>query len=73
MGSIRAASARDMARFRSRGRVEGASTITQQLARLTYPSRRRRKVVEDGGAVAQPPKDEILARYLNAVYFGAGA
>src|SRR5712691_5357664 len=63
----------------SRGRVEGASTITQQLARLTYlsPERSlRRKVQEIMVAVwleARLSKEEILARYLNSVYFGAGA
>jgi penicillin-binding protein 1A len=63
----------------SSGRVEGASTITQQLARLTYlsPERSlRRKVQEVMVALwleARLGKDEILARYLNSVYFGAGA
>src|SRR5712691_1984677 len=63
----------------SSGRVEGASTITQQLARLTYlsPERSlRRKVQEIMVAVwleARLSKEEILARYLNSVYFGAGA
>jgi 1A family penicillin-binding protein len=61
------------------GRVEGASTITQQLARLTYlsPERSlRRKVQEVMVALwleARLGKDEILARYLNSVYFGAGS
>src|SRR6266851_2072907 len=62
-----------------RGRVEGASTITQQLARLTYlsPERSlRRKVQEVMVALwleARLGKEEILARYLNSVYFGASA
>jgi penicillin-binding protein 1A len=61
------------------GAVEGGSTITQQLARLAYlsPERNlRRKVQEAMIAVwleSHLTKDEILARYLNAVYFGAGA
>src|SRR5229473_24945 len=61
------------------GAVEGGSTITQQLARLTYlsPERNlRRKVQEAMIAVwldARLSKNEILARYLNTVYFGAGA
>jgi 1A family penicillin-binding protein len=61
------------------GTMEGASTITQQLARLTYlsPERNlRRKVQEAMIALwleSRLSKDEILARYLNAVYFGAGA
>ena len=59
--------------------VEGGSTITQQLARLRYlsPERSlRRKVQEAMLALwleARLSKDEILAQYLNSVYFGAGA
>src|SRR5215207_7408301 len=59
--------------------TEGASTITQQLARVTYLSSERtlrRKVQDVMVAVwleARLNKQEILARYLNAVYFGAGA
>jgi len=59
--------------------VEGGSTITQQLARLNYlsPERSlRRKVQEAMLAVwleSRLSKQEILARYLNGVYFGAGA
>ena len=57
---------------------EGGSTITQQLARMTYLSQERtikRKVQE---AVLsywlehQFSKQEILTRYLNTAYFGAG-
>ncbi len=61
------------------GTLEGGSTITQQLARLTYlsPGRTvRRKVQETMIAMwleARLSKNEILARYLNNVYFGAGA
>ena len=78
-GSIRTASLR-AALHNCRARsVEGGSTITQQLARLTYlsPERSlRRKVQEAMLALwleARLSKDEILARYLNSVYFGAGA
>ena len=59
--------------------VEGGSTITQQLARVRYlsPERSfRRKVQEAMLALwleARLGKNEILARYLNSVYFGAGA
>ncbi len=62
----------------SRG-IEGGSTITQQLARLTYLSTERtlrRKVQEIMLALwleSRLSKEEILARYLNTVYFGAGA
>jgi len=59
--------------------TEGGSTITQQLARLTYlsPERTlRRKIQEAMLALwleSRLSKQEILARYLNAAYFGAGA
>jgi penicillin-binding protein 1A len=59
--------------------TEGASTITQQLARLTYLSSERtlRRKVQDVMVAlwleTRLSKQEILARYLNAVYFGAGA
>src|SRR5216683_1773839 len=65
--------------LRGNGRIEGGSTITQQLARLTYLSSERtlhRKVQEIMLALwldARLSKEEILARYLNTVYFGAGA
>ena len=58
--------------------VEGASTITQQLARTLFLSNRRtitRKVQEAVLAVmleAELSKDQILELYLNRVYFGAG-
>jgi 1A family penicillin-binding protein len=60
-------------------RPEGASTITQQLARMTWLSQERsltRKVQEAMLAFwleQRLSKQEILARYLNAAYFGAGA
>ncbi|WP_342452416.1 PBP1A family penicillin-binding protein [Pararoseomonas baculiformis] len=60
-------------------RTEGASTITQQLARLLYLSQERsiiRKTQEAMLALwleTRLSKEEILARYLNAAYFGAGA
>ena len=59
--------------------VEGGSTITQQFARIRYLSLERslrRKVQEAMIAVwleTRLSKNEILARYLNSVYFGAGA
>ncbi|MCR0980973.1 PBP1A family penicillin-binding protein [Roseomonas populi] len=58
---------------------QGASTITQQLARLSYLSQDRsltRKIQEAVLALwleARLSKEEILARYMNAAYFGAGA
>jgi 1A family penicillin-binding protein len=59
--------------------AEGASTITQQLARLTFlsPERSiRRKIQEALIALwleSHLTKDEILVRYLNTAYFGASA
>ena len=58
---------------------EGGSTITQQLARLIFlsPERTfRRKVQEALLALwleSQVKKEDILLRYLNTAYFGAGA
>lgn len=60
-------------------RTEGASTITQQLARLLYLSQERSLVRKTQEAMlalwleTRLSKEDILARYLNAAYFGAGA
>jgi 1A family penicillin-binding protein len=57
---------------------EGGSTITQQLVRMTYLSPERtfkRKVQEAMLALwleRHLAKEEILVRYLNTAYFGAG-
>ena len=59
--------------------VEGASTITQQLARLVYLNQERnleRKVRE--ALMAQKidrelSKKQVLEKYLNLVYLGSGA
>ncbi|WP_309242681.1 transglycosylase domain-containing protein [Limnofasciculus baicalensis] len=59
--------------------VEGASTLTQQLARIVYFDQQRnfgRKIKEM--RMAQKieedlTKDQILERYLNLVYLGSGA
>jgi len=59
--------------------TQGASTITQQLARnlfLTNEQTIRRKIEEAMLAMQIEryyTKDEILERYLNLIYFGAGA
>ena len=61
------------------GTREGGSTITQQLARLLFlsPERSiRRKIQEALVALwleSQLSKEEILLRYLNTAFFGAGA
>jgi penicillin-binding protein 1A len=58
---------------------EGGSTITQQLARLMFLSSERslrRKTQEALLALwleTQLSKEEILLRYLNTAFFGAGA
>ena len=63
---------------RSGGRVEGGSTITQQLARALFLSNVRtfgRKAKEAGIALlleAQLTKTQILELYLNRVYLSAG-
>lgn len=73
-GIIRAA----LADFRHE-QIQGASTITQQLARTLFLNRNRtiaRKVQEALLAIELEryyTKDEILERYLNLIYFGAGA
>jgi len=59
--------------------VEGGSTITQQVAKLSYLGSERtygRKLRETFLALwleLHLNKDEILARYLNGIYMGAGA
>ncbi|MBF0586919.1 PBP1A family penicillin-binding protein [Prosthecochloris sp. N3] len=65
--------------IRGRERWHGASTITQQLAKNLFLTQERtinRKVKEFFTAVELEKtytKDEILALYLNTVYFGSGA
>jgi len=68
-----------MANLRSRTFSEGASTITQQLVKLTHLSAEKtiaRKLEEIYLALQLEnacSKDEILEMYLNYVYFGRGA
>jgi len=65
--------------IKMRSRWQGASTITQQLAKNLYLSQERtiaRKIKEFATAIELEKtytKDEILALYLNTVYFGSGA
>ena len=65
--------------IKGRTRWQGASTITQQLAKNLYLTRERtisRKFKELITAIELEKtytKDEILALYLNTVYFGSGA
>lgn len=61
------------------GRLEGGSTITQQLARDAWLSQEisaKRKLQEAWVAIQLErhyTKDEILEMYLNQIYFGRGA
>jgi penicillin-binding protein 1A len=64
----------------SKGRLrEGGSTITQQLVKNIYLTRRRtltrkfRELVISFWLEAHYSKQQILETYLNRVYFGAGA
>ncbi len=65
--------------IKSGGYSQGASTITQQLIKLTHLSSEKtlaRKANEAFLALQLErvlDKDEILEKYLNTVYFGAGA
>lgn len=65
--------------LRGTGGLQGASTITQQLARnafLTHDRTIARKLQEVLWAIQierKYTKDEILETYLNEVYFGHGA
>jgi len=68
-----------LANVRQRDVVEGASTITQQLARIAFLDQERsfqRKAREALLALKieqEYDKSEIIERYLNLVYLGAGA
>ena len=64
--------------IRGGGRIEGGSTLTQQLARTIFLSNVKtfgRKIKEGGIALlieAQLSKKQILELYLNRVYLSAG-
>src|SRR5690606_33568461 len=65
-----------LANLKSLSKEQGASTITQQLARNLYINHERtweRKIKEAVYAVQmelQFSKDQILEQYLNQIYFG---
>ena len=67
-----------VANFKSSGNVQGASTITQQLVKLTYLTSEKsydRKIKEALIAIQVEKKfnkDQILLLYLNRGYFGNG-
>lgn len=75
IGSLRAA----YVNFRAGTIVQGASTITQQLAQnafLTTETSYKRKVQEIWLAIQMErsyAKEEIMELYLNRIYFGNGA
>ncbi len=68
-----------LANLRQRDVVEGASTITQQLARIVYLSQERsvqrkaREVLMAHKLEQDLAKSQIMERYLNLVYLGSGA
>jgi len=74
VGSVRAA----WVNYRADAIREGASTLTQQLARDVYRLEGKdadRKLAEIAAAVRiedRYTKDEILVHYLNRIYFGSG-
>jgi 1A family penicillin-binding protein len=67
-----------IANLREGNRAQGASTITQQLARLSFLtmektySRKLQEIVLAALIENQYSKEQILELYLNKVYFGAG-
>ncbi|PZV00955.1 MAG: penicillin-binding protein, partial [Leptolyngbya sp.] len=67
------------ANVQNRDLVEGASTITQQLARIVFLDQERsfqRKIKEAMMATKLEDsltKEQIIERYLNLVYLGSGA
>ncbi|MBN1383827.1 MAG: penicillin-binding protein 1A [Elusimicrobia bacterium] len=68
-----------LANIKAAGIVEGGSTITQQLSKVLFLSRRKtiaRKIKEVILAIQLErdySKNEILEMYLNQIYFGSGA
>jgi membrane peptidoglycan carboxypeptidase len=75
LGIVRAA----WRNFMAGGIVQGGSTLTQQLAKVLFLSPEQtlhRKLQEAAIATwidTRYTKDEILTKYLDSVYFGAGA
>jgi penicillin-binding protein 1A len=65
--------------IRKRRFVQGASTLTQQLAKTLFLtprktlSRKLREAILSIQLERRYTKDEILALYLNQIYFGSGA
>ena len=67
-----------VANLREGNRAQGASTLTQQLARMSFLtlektySRKFQEIVLAALIENEYAKDQILELYLNKVYFGAG-
>jgi 1A family penicillin-binding protein len=67
-----------LANVRLGSRAQGGSTITQQLARMSYLTpdktytRKAQEVLLAALIEGEYSKDQILELYLNKVYFGAG-
>jgi 1A family penicillin-binding protein len=67
-----------LANVREGSRAQGASTITQQLARLSFLNpektytRKLQEIVLAALLEAEYSKDQLLELYLNKVYFGSG-
>lgn len=67
------------ANLRQRDVVEGASTITQQLARIVYLNqdksfqRKAKEILMAYKLEKKLKKNQIMERYLNLVYLGSGA
>ncbi len=67
------------ANLRQRDVVEGASTITQQLARIVYLTQERsfqrktKEILLAHKLERNLEKNQIMERYLNLVYLGSGA
>ena len=67
------------ANLRQRDVVEGASTITQQLARIVYLNQERsfqrktKEILLAHKLEQNLEKNQIMERYLNLVYLGSGA
>ena len=65
--------------LRSRGAVQGGSTITQQYVKNAFLTpersltRKLREAVISVKLERELGKEEILSRYLNTIYFGRGA
>jgi len=63
----------------ARGRSQGGSTITQQLAKLNYVGsdrtffRKFKEVLYASKLEGRYSKNQLLERYVNQVYFGEGA